>query len=68
MQPIKTIKTISVGDHPGIIPVEFGKILISGSSEEVVCSFPYIIQCKNCDPRGEINFDPRGIIWTTLLV
>jgi len=25
-----------VGDHPGIIPVEFGQIPISGSREEVV--------------------------------
>jgi len=35
-----------VGDHPGTIPVEFGKIPISGSREEVVCSFPNIIQCE----------------------
>jgi len=21
----------------------------------------------NCDPRGEVNFNPRGIIWTTLV-
>jgi len=45
MQPIKTIWIISVGDHQGTIPVEFGKILISGSREEAVCSFPYIIKC-----------------------
>jgi len=25
-----------VGDHQGIIPVEFGQILISGSREEVI--------------------------------
>jgi len=43
MQPIKTIWIILVGDHPGIIPVEFGQILISGSREEVVWSFPHII-------------------------
>jgi len=43
MQPTKTIWTISVEDHWGTIPVEFGKIPISGSREEVVCSFPYII-------------------------
>jgi len=35
-----------VGDHPGTIPVEFGKIPISGIRAEVVCSFPYIIHCK----------------------
>jgi len=45
MQPIRTILTISVGKHPVTIPVEFGKIPISGSKQEVVCSFPYIIQC-----------------------
>jgi len=39
MQPIKTIWTISVGDHPGTIPVEFGQIPISGSWEEVVAVF-----------------------------
>jgi len=34
------------GRGPGIIPVEFGQISISGSREEVVwgSSFPYIIQ------------------------
>jgi len=36
MQPIKTIWTILVWDHPGTIPVEFGKIPICGSREEVV--------------------------------
>jgi len=46
MQPIRTIWTILVGDHPVTIPVEFSKIPISGSRVEVVCSFPYIIQCK----------------------
>jgi len=34
-----------IGDHPGIIPVKFGQIPISGSREDVVWSFPYIIQC-----------------------
>ena len=34
MQPIKTIWTILVGDHPGTIPVEFGQITISGSRED----------------------------------
>jgi len=46
MQPIKTIWMILVGNHPGIIPAEFGQIPISGSWEEVVWSFPYIIQCE----------------------
>jgi len=41
MQPIKTIWTISVRDHPGTIPVEFDQIPISGSREEVVWTFPY---------------------------
>jgi len=59
MQPIKTIWTISVGDHPGTIPVEFGKIPISGSREEVVCSFPNIIQCKIVTP-GRGQFWPQG--------
>jgi len=36
MQPIRTIWKILVGDHPGIIPAEFGQIPISGSREEVV--------------------------------
>jgi len=58
MQPIKTIWTISVGDHPGIIPVEFGKIPISGSREEVVCIFRYIIQCKNVTPGAESILTP----------
>jgi len=39
MQPIGIIRTILVGDHPGIIPVEFGQIPIS-SLGEVVRSFP----------------------------
>jgi len=50
MQPFRTIWTISVRDHPGTIPVEFNQIPISGSREEVVCSFPYIIQCKIVTP------------------
>jgi len=36
MQPIRTVGTILVGDHPGTIPVEFGQITISGSRENVV--------------------------------
>jgi len=45
MQPIRTIWTISVGDHRPTIPVEFGRIPMSVSREEVVWTFPYIIQC-----------------------
>jgi len=70
LQPIRTIRTISVGDHLGIIPAEFGRIPISGSREEVVCSFPYIIQieCKIVPPPwGGVNFDPRGISWTNFV-
>jgi len=42
MQPIRTIWTILVGDHPVTIPVQFGKITISGSRED------------DFDPRGII--------------
>jgi len=35
-----------VEDYPRTIPVEFGQIPISGSRQEVILSFPYIIQCK----------------------
>ena len=41
---------ILVGDHLGAIPVEFGQIPISGSREEVVLKFSYIIQCKIATP------------------
>ena len=50
MQPIRTIRIILVGDHPGIIPAEFGQIPISDSREEVVWIFPYIIQSKIVTP------------------
>jgi len=50
MQLIRTIWIILVGDHPGIIPAEFGQIPISGSREEIVWSFPYIIQRKIVTP------------------
>ena len=39
MQPIKTIWTISVEDHPGTIPVEFGKIPISGQEKKSFAVF-----------------------------
>jgi len=45
MRQIRTIWTISVGVHTGTILVEFGQITISGLREEVVWTFPYIIQC-----------------------
>jgi len=49
-----------VGDHPGIVPAEFGQIPpISGSREEVVGSFPYIIQCKIVTP-GPRSILPQG--------
>jgi len=51
MQPTETIWTILVGDHPGTIPVEFSQITFSGSREDVVWSFPYIIQCKIVTPE-----------------
>jgi len=38
MQLIRTIWTILVEAYPGTIPIEFG-IPISGSREEVICSF-----------------------------
>ena len=50
MQPTGTVGTTLIGDHPGIIPVKFGQIPISGSREDVVWSFPYIIQCKIVTP------------------
>jgi len=50
MQPIRTIWTILVGYHPGTIPVEFAKITISGSREDVVWTCPYIIQRKSVTP------------------
>jgi len=66
MKLIRTIWTSLVGDHPETIPVEFGQITISGSREDVVWIFPYIIQCKIVTPGG-VNIDPRGIIWTILV-
>jgi len=59
MQPIITIWTILVWDDQGTIPVEFGQIPISGSREEVVWSFPYIIQCKFVTP-GAGSIWPQG--------
>ena len=50
MQPTGTIWTTLGGDHPGIIPVEFGLISISGSREEVVKRFPNINQGKIVTP------------------
>jgi len=50
MQPIITIWTVVVGDHPDTISVEFGEIPISGSREDVIWTFPYIIQCAIVTP------------------
>jgi len=58
MQPIITIWIISVGDHTGIIPAEFGQIPISGSRKEVVWSFTYIIQCKIVTPGPSLVLTP----------
>jgi len=49
--------TYFLGDHPGTIPVEFGQIPISGSREEVVCSFPYIIGGHNLNNFGRGPLD-----------
>ena len=57
-KPIKTIWTILVRDYPGTIPVEFDQIPISGSREDVVWTFPYIIQCKIVTP-GQDQFWPK---------
>jgi len=51
MQPIWTIWNILVEDYPGTIPVEFGQMPISSSRQEVVWTFPYLIQCKIMTPR-----------------
>jgi len=60
MQPIITIWISLVGDHPGIIPAEFGKKPISGSREEFVWSFPYIIQCKSVTPGPNLILTPAA--------
>jgi len=57
MQLTGTVWTRLIGDHPGIIPVKFVQIPISGSREDVIWSFPYIIQCKIVTPG-------RGQFWT----
>jgi len=46
IQPSGMVWTTLIGDNPGIIPVKFGQFPINGSREDVVWSFPYIIQCK----------------------
>jgi len=50
MQPTGTVWTTLIEDHQGIIPVKFGQIPNSGSREDVVWSFPNIIQCKIVTP------------------
>jgi len=59
MQPIRIVWTILVGDHPGIIPIEFGQIPIS-SLGEVIRSFLYIVQCKIVTPPGQGQFWTQG--------
>jgi len=58
MQPNGTIWRILVGHHIGIIPVKFGQIPISGSREDVVWTFPYVIQCKIVTPGAESILTP----------
>ena len=61
MQPTGTVWTTLIGDHPGIIPVKFSQIPISGSREDVVWSFPYIIHVKLWHPgRGEFWPQAQG--------
>jgi len=50
MQPTGTVWTTLIGDQPGTIPVKFGQIPISGLKEDVVWSFPTIIQCQIVTP------------------
>jgi len=52
VQQIRTIWTVLVENNIGTIPVEFGHIPISSSREDVVWTFPYIIQCKSVTPGG----------------
>jgi len=66
MQPIRTIRIIVVGDHPGIIPAEFGQIPISRLREEVVKVFLIYFNVKLWH-RAKFNFNHRGIILTTLV-
>jgi len=58
MQPTGTVWTNLIGDHPGIIPVKFGQIPISGSRDDVVWSFPYVIQCKIATPGARSILTP----------
>jgi len=59
MQPTGTVWKKLIGDHPGIIPVKFGQIPNSGSKEDVVWSFPNIIQCKIVTP-GAVSILTSG--------
>ena len=34
------------------------------SEKNIFKSFPYTILCKTSDPRGWVNFDPKGITCT----
>ena len=52
MQLTGTVLKILIEEHPGIIPMKFGQIPIRGSREDVVWTFPNIIQCKIVTPAG----------------
>jgi len=66
MQPIRTVVTNLVGYYRGIIPNEFGQIplpvLEKKSFEVFLIKFNVILW-----PPDWVNFDPRCIIWTTLV-
>jgi len=59
MQPLGTVLKTLIRGHPGILPVRFGQIPISGSREDVVWSFSYIIQYNIVTP-GRGQFWPQG--------
>jgi len=61
MQSTETVWINLIGDHPGNIPVKFGQIPISGSREDVVWSFPYIIQCKIVTPGAGSILTPGAL-------
>jgi len=60
MQPTGAVWTTLIGDNPGIIPVKFSQIPISSSREDVIWSFPYIIQSKTVTPGGTLDNLGRG--------
>jgi len=62
MQPTGLVWTTVIGDHIGIIPIKIGQIPISGSREDVVWSFPYIIQCKIVNPGAGSILTPGAYL------